>query len=169
MAKRMLDCTASDLRSFTKEDYLSAIAGSEGRVLACECIGITMPVLTDVTNAELAASLGADLLLLNMFDVNQPVINGLPKVEPAETVRELKRLTGRMIGINLEPVEEQAARGNDDTLWAMSAGRKATVEKCSQSLGNGRGYGASDRKSRKRREQPCHYRFAESHIGAAEG
>lgn len=33
-----------------------------------------------------------------------------------------------MIGINLEPVEEQAARGNDDTLWAMSAGRKATVE-----------------------------------------
>lgn len=128
MAKRMLDCTASDLRSFTKEDYLSAIAGSEGRVLACECIGITMPVLTDVTNAELAASLGADLLLLNMFDVNQPVINGLPNVEPAETVRELKRLTGRMIGINLEPVEEQAARGNDDTLWAMSAGRKATVE-----------------------------------------
>ena len=64
----MLDCVASDLRSFTKEDYLAAIAGSEGRVLACECIGITMPVLTDVTNAELAASLGADLLLLNMFD-----------------------------------------------------------------------------------------------------
>ena len=106
MAKRMLDCVASDLRSFTKEDYLAAIAGSEGRVLACECIGITMPVLTDVTNAELAASLGADLLLLNMFDVNHPVINGLPEVEQAETVRELKRLTGRMIGINLEPVEE---------------------------------------------------------------
>ncbi len=128
MAKRMLDCAASDLRNFTKEDYLSAIAGSEGRVLACECIGITMPVLTDVTNAEFAASLGADLLLLNMFDVNRPVINGLPEVEPAETVRELKRLTGRMIGINLEPVEEQAARENDGTLWAMSAGRKATVE-----------------------------------------
>lgn len=127
MAKRMLDCTASDLRNFTKEDYLSSIAGSEGRVLACECIGITMPALVDVTNAEFAASLGADMLLLNMFDVEKPVINGLPKVAPEDTVRELKRLTGRMIGINLEPVEEEIAAGNSDTLWEMSQGRKATA------------------------------------------
>lgn len=128
MAKRLLDCVASDFHNFTKKDYLDAIAGSEGRVLACECIGVTMPLLTDVTNAEFAASLGADLLLLNMFDVNEPVMGGLPKVAAEETVRELKRLTGRMIGINLEPVEEQKASENDDTLWAMSAGRKATVE-----------------------------------------
>lgn len=128
MAKRLLDCVASDFIHFTKKDYLSAIAGSEGRVMACECIGVTMPVLTDVTNAEFAASLGADLLLLNMFDVNQPVINGLPKCAPEETVQKLKQLTGRMIGINLEPVEEQSASENDDTPWAMSAGRKATVE-----------------------------------------
>lgn len=127
MAKRMLDCTASDLRNFTKEDYLSSIAGSEGRVLACECIGITMPALVDVTNAEFAASLGADMLLLNMFDVEKPVINGLPKVAPEDTVRELKRLTGRMIGINLEPGEEEIAAGNSDTLWEMSQGRKATA------------------------------------------
>lgn len=127
MAKRMLDCTASDLRNFTKEDYLSSIAGSEGRVLACECIGITMPALVDVTNAEFAASLGADMLLLNMFDVEKPIIHGLPKVAPEDTVRELKRLTGRMIGINLEPVEEETAAGNSDTLWEMSQGRKATL------------------------------------------
>lgn len=128
MAKRMLDCTASDLRNFTKEDYLSSIAGSEGRVLACECIGVTMPMLVDVTNAEFAASFGADILLLNMFDVDKPVVNGLPKVVPEEAVRELKRLTGRMIGINLEPVEEKMAAGNADTLWEMSSGRKATVD-----------------------------------------
>ncbi|MCI8570688.1 MAG: haloacid dehalogenase-like hydrolase [Lachnospiraceae bacterium] len=127
MAKRMLDCTASDLRNFTKEDYLSSIAGSEGRVVACECIGITMPALVDVTNAEFAAALGADMLLLNMFDVEKPVINGLTRVAPEDTVRELKRLTGRMIGINLEPVEEDIAAGNSDTLWEMSQGRKATV------------------------------------------
>ncbi len=128
MAKRMLDCTASDLRGFTKEDYLSSIAGSEGRVLACECIGVTMPVLADVTNAEFAASMGADLLLLNMFDVDAPVVNGLPETAPEETVRELKRLTGRMVGINLEPVEEKMAADNDGTIWRMSAGRKATAE-----------------------------------------
>lgn len=128
MAKRMLDCTASDLAAFTKEDYLNSIAASEGRVLACECIGITMPLLADVTNAEFAAAMGADLLLLNMFDVDKPVINGLPKAEPEETVRELKRLTGRMIGINLEPVEEKKAAKQDETLWRMSDGRKATLE-----------------------------------------
>lgn len=128
MAKRILDCTASDFKNFTKADYLSSIAGSEGRVLACECIGITMPVLTDVTNAELAASMGADVLLLNMFDVINPVIQALPKVEPKETVRELKRLTGRMIGINLEPVEDEIAQENNGTLWEMSEGRKATLD-----------------------------------------
>lgn len=128
MAKRMLECVASDLKSFTKEDYLSSIAASEGRILACECIGITMPMLVDVTNAEFAASLGADILLLNMFDVNEPVVNGLPKVEPENTVREIKRLTGRMIGINLEPVEEQMAADNNETMWKMSEGRKATVD-----------------------------------------
>ncbi len=128
MAKRMLDCTASDLAGFTKADYLSSIAGSEGRVVACECIGITMPVLSDVTNAEFAASMGADMLLLNMFDVMNPIIRGLPKVMPEETVREVKRLTGRIIGINLEPVEDSIAEGNKGTLWEMSEGRRATVD-----------------------------------------
>ncbi|WP_342758615.1 haloacid dehalogenase-like hydrolase [Kineothrix sedimenti] len=128
MAKRMLDCTASDFSEFTKADYISSIAGSEGRVVACECIGITMPVLSDVTNAEFAAAMGADILLLNMFDVIKPVICGLPKVGQDEVVRELKRLTGRMIGINLEPVEDAIAEGNKGTLWEMSEGRRATLD-----------------------------------------
>lgn len=131
MAKRMLDCTASELSHFTKEDYLSSIAGSEGRVLAAECIGLTMPVLGDITNAEFAAAMGADILLLNMFDVEKPVINGLPVTEPKDTVRELKRLTGRMVGINLEPVEDETAKGNRGTLWEMSEGRRATAANAS--------------------------------------
>lgn len=128
MAKRILDCNASDFAGFTKADFLDSIAGSEGRVLASECIGITMPVLGDITNAEFAASMGADIILLNMFDVIHPVIQALPKTPEQETVKELKRLTGRMIGINLEPVEDSIAAGNDDTMWAMSEGRRATVE-----------------------------------------
>lgn len=128
MAKRMLDCTASDFEGFTKQDFLSSIAGSEGRVIMSECIGITMPLLLDVTNAELAASMGADIILLNMFDVKNPVIHGLPKTEAPDTIRGLKKLTGRMIGVNLEPVEEGKADENASTLWDMSEGRRATVE-----------------------------------------
>ena len=126
MAKRLLDCAASDFAHMTKEDLLFAIGASEGRVLASETIGTVTPLLGDVTNAELAAALGADILLLNLFDVEQPVIQGLPAVEPAEIVREVKRLTGRPVGINLEPVE--AGSVEVDTLWAMTRGRLATLE-----------------------------------------
>jgi hypothetical protein len=128
MVKRYLDCVASDFNHFTKADFLSSIAGSEGRIIICECIGITMPLLGDVTNAELVASMGADVILLNMFDVKNPLLQGLTKVEPSQTVQELKRLTGRMIGINLEPVEDGAGSENDHTIWKMTDGRKATLE-----------------------------------------
>lgn len=127
MAKRFLDCCASDFAKFTKEDLLDSIRKSEGRVLACETIGTVQPMLGNVTNAEFVASMGADIILLNMFDVQKPVINGLPACKPEETVKLLKKLTGRPIGINLEPVEE-GEEGETDPLWKMSAGRRATVE-----------------------------------------
>ena len=60
-------------------ELLSSIAASEGRTILCETIGSVMPMLMDVTNAEFAAAMGADILLLNMFDVNKPVIQGLPR------------------------------------------------------------------------------------------
>lgn len=128
MAKRMLDVTASELKNYKKKDLLESIVKSEGRVMAAECIGLVMPILSDVTNAEFAAAMGADIVLLNMFDVKKPVIQALPDVETMDTVRELKRLTGRMIGINLEPVEVAGDLENKGTMWQMSEGRRATVE-----------------------------------------
>ena len=128
MGKRLLDCTASDVKAFTKEDWLYSIGANEGRTLACETIGTVLPLFGDVTNAEVAASLGADILLLNIFDVENPIIQGLPDVKPEERVRELKRLTGRMIGINLEPVESGYEGEDPDNMWKMSPGRRATVE-----------------------------------------
>ena len=125
--KRLLDCTASDFRTMNKEELLASIAGSEGRVLACESIGYIQPMLGNVTNAEFTAAMGADILLLNMFDVQKPVIQGLPKCEPMEVVAKLKALTGRPIGINLEPVDQPLEQEEGD-LWAMTDGRKATLE-----------------------------------------
>lgn len=128
MAKRILNMTPEELTKLSKEECIAAIAGSEGRVIASETIGIVMPLLTDVTNAEFAASMGADMILLNMFDVRNPQILALPPVEASDTVREVKRLTGRLVGINLEPVKEGSKSENEETLWQMSAGRYATVE-----------------------------------------
>lgn len=127
MAKRMLDCYASDFRKFSKEDLLESILKSEGRVIACETIGTLQPMLGNVTNAEFAAAMGADILLLNMFDVIKPVVNGLPETTPENTVALLKKLTGRPIGINLEPVEGDGQE-EVDPMWKMSSGRLANVE-----------------------------------------
>ena len=88
--KRILDCQSSDFRNMSRQDLLSAIAGSEGRTIACETIGAIMPMLGDITNAEFAAAMGADILLLNMFDVQNPRIMGLPKTEPDQVIHKLK-------------------------------------------------------------------------------
>jgi len=127
--KRMLDCQSSDFALMGRKELLAAITGSEGRTIACETIGAIIPMLGDITNAEFAAAMGADILLLNMFDVQKPVIQGLPKCPPEDTVRKLKSLTGRPIGINLEPVEQSLSSDDpSENMWAMTSGRKATLE-----------------------------------------
>ena len=127
--KRILDCQSSDFLHMTRQELLDAIAACEGRTIACETIGAIMPMLGDITNAEFAAAMGADILLLNMFDVQKPVIHGLPKTEPENVIRKLKELTGRPIGINLEPVEQVlSSQDPDENMWAMTSGRKATLE-----------------------------------------
>lgn len=128
MVKRFLDCTASDFEKMTKDDQLFAIGASEGRVLACETIGTVSPLLSDISNAELAAAMGADVVLLNIFDVENPKILGIPNVKPEDIVKEVKRLTGRPVGINLEPVEQSGKLAKVDDVWAMTDGRRATLK-----------------------------------------
>ena len=129
LMKRILDCHSSDFLHISRQELLDAIASSEGRTLACETIGAIMPMLGDITNAEFAAAMGADILLLNMFDVQKPVIHGLPKTEPEMVIRKLKELTVRPVGINLEPVEQVlSSEDPEENMWAMTSGRKATLE-----------------------------------------
>ncbi len=128
MAKRFLDCTASDFVQMGREELLFALGASEGRVLACETIGTVTPLVGDVSNAELAAAMGGDLLLLNLFDVQNPVVQGLPEHKAEDTVRLIKTLTGRPVGINLEPVEQGHASEVDTTVWGLTPGRAATRE-----------------------------------------
>ena len=126
MTKRLIDTTARELVSYNKQELLTSIADSEGRTLAAETIGTVTPMLVDITNAEFVTSLGADLIMLNVFDVNAPVIQGLPQVPPEEVVREVKRLTGRMVAINLEPAIVKDTE--DNSVWNLTKGRQATPE-----------------------------------------
>ena len=136
--KRLLDCNASDFRAMDKEALLYAIAHAEGRCLACETIGAIQPMLGDISNAEFVSAMGADILLLNMFDVQNPVIRGLPKTEPEQVIHKLKELTGRPIGINLEPVEQSLSSEDPaENMWAMTPGRKATLENAKKAVAMG--------------------------------
>ncbi len=133
--KRFLDCTASDFEKMNKTELLEAISASEGRLLVCETIGTMQPMLGDVTNAEFVSSMGADIILLNIFDVNKPVVQGLPEVEEKDVIRKVKELTGRPVGINLEPIE-QGKESTVDTIdmWQLTNGRVATLENAKKAI-----------------------------------
>lgn len=135
MPKRLIDTTASELVRYSKSELLTAIAESERRTLAAETIGTVTPMLVNITNAEFVASLGTDLIMLNIFDVNNPMIQGLPQVAPEDTIREVKRLTGRMVAINLEPAVIK--EGEEESVWNLTTGRQATVENATKAADMG--------------------------------
>jgi hypothetical protein len=129
MVKRLLDTTARDLAGYGRHDMLAAIRGSEGRTMAAEVIAPAMAAVYDVSNPELAAGTGADIVILNLLDVAQPTVSAVDVTDPADVVREVKRLTGRIIAVNLEPVDPQARRVTDDAFGpGEKAGRLATRE-----------------------------------------
>lgn len=127
--------TPKEMTNLDKKEFLYSIASSEGRVIAAETIGIAMPMLVDITNAEFVAGMGADIIILNLFDVDEPRILGLPDCDRGETIRMVKKLAGRPVGINLEPVENPT--GTADDIWAMSPGRKATLENAEKAVAMG--------------------------------
>ncbi|MBR0137342.1 MAG: haloacid dehalogenase-like hydrolase [Erysipelotrichaceae bacterium] len=125
MVKRLISLTYSEIEKLSSRELLEAIALSEGRTFAAECVCSVPPLLSDITNAEAVSSLSADFVILNMFDALEPYIGGLPKCEKKETIRTLKKLIGRPVCINLEPVEPGEGT---ESLWTMSRGRMATAE-----------------------------------------
>jgi len=131
MVKRLLDANASDFAVMNARDLVESIRLSEGRVVAAEVVAIAPPLLDGVSNAELAAAMGADLLLLNLYDVTQPQVTGFSSKDESVgwgkagagvgiTLADVRRLTGRLIGLNLEPIEKPEA--------VTTSGRLATAE-----------------------------------------
>ena len=126
--KRFLDCAASDFFTMDRAEILHALKSSEGRIVVSESIVSVQPLLNDITNAELAASHGADILLLNRFDVDSPSIMGIPAaIAPDEQLRTLQGYTGRLIGVNLEAVDP-LHDGQTDEFWIARPGQLATSE-----------------------------------------
>lgn len=122
--KRLLSCYASDIAAFGKEELKQSILASEGRTLMGETVVTAAPLIAGVTNAEMMAAFGCDLLVLNELDVFEPKIVGF---EPcANPIAAIKDLTGRPVGINLEPVDDTLSVLDEQV--HLSPGRKVSPE-----------------------------------------
>ena len=82
---RLLELPPSRLIRLRGAALRQAIAASEGRVLAAEVVVTAPPLVDGVTNAELAAAFGADLILANVYDVDHPRVAGLPGWDDASS------------------------------------------------------------------------------------
>lgn len=122
--KRLLSCYASDFKDMKTDELKNAILASEGRTILGETVVTAAPLLEGVTNAEVMSAFGADLILLNEFDVFLKKINGMKDEE--NPIRKIKNLVGRPVGINLEPVDESA--NLIDEKVKLSSGRLATID-----------------------------------------
>ncbi|CQR54629.1 DUF7916 family protein [Paenibacillus riograndensis] len=124
MTKRLLNCNASDLLAMNRDELKLSIYASEGRTILAETAVVKEPIIDGITNGEIARFAGADLLLLNAFDLEQPQISGIDPADP-QPVRTLRNLIGRPVGANLEPVDD--SRETMDEKEHLGPGRRATV------------------------------------------
>lgn len=101
--KRLISCRASDFQQpFTRLELKQAIEASEGRVIMAQTAVTSACVVDGVSNAEMLASVGSDMILCKVIDVEHPHIQGLEA--SSSLLQDVKHLTGRLIGINLEVV-----------------------------------------------------------------
>jgi hypothetical protein len=115
--KRLISASSSEMLAMNAQELKTSIKASEGRVIVSENV-VTQNVMDDISTSEVAAAFGADMILLNLFDVFNPRIVGLYDDEndldtakvhrDGSIIKHLQRLVGRPIGVNLEPVDSLA-------------------------------------------------------------
>ncbi|MGX6971175.1 haloacid dehalogenase-like hydrolase [Vagococcus bubulae] len=130
MVKRLISANASDIEAFSKEDLIQSIKASEGRVILSENVVVEEPLIKDITTSEIARSYGADMILLNCFDLLSPEIKGLyqnvENHQPSDIIHDLKKLIGLPIGVNIEPVDPSAEMFSNKL--NISLGRQASKD-----------------------------------------
>lgn len=143
--KRALDANPGDFQALSSRELIEAVRMSEGRIIVAEVLASAPPLVDKVSNVELAAAFGADILLLNMYNVHAPAIMGMPGIHEGErktgagnsfgkfqtgegrTLADVKAWTGRPVGINLEPLPHDY-EGSRDGREATAANALSAIE-----------------------------------------
>jgi len=132
MTKRFLTSTPKEILTMDRGKLLEAIKLSEGRIITVAARTRGPNIVDGVSNAEVAAAFGADLVLLDTYNVHNPYVPGLPDKRMAGesktvedtiedqvqitlgrgwTLKEIRGLIGRPVGILLAIPPEGGTKG----------------------------------------------------------
>lgn len=138
--ERLLTASPRTILSWTPQQLKRAILKSEGRTIMGYARVRAANLVDFVSNPELVAAFGADIVLVNCYDMNKPQVPGLDSKNQEDDIAtrkiqvplgngyslsELKQLIGRPVGVLLVLTPDEA----DDRGQVFSYGEvKATVE-----------------------------------------
>lgn len=112
--QRILNCRASDFQAPVSGTALrDAILASEGRTIMAEIAAEAPALFAEVSNGELLCAFGADLLLLKGLNCRQPIVSGGDPRFGDDAIVQMKTLTGRPVGVNLEVLAASASTGHN--------------------------------------------------------
>ncbi len=81
MSIKFLDAVGAKLINATRQELIEGIQGASGRVIIGETVTFKQTLVDGVSNVELIKSWGADMATLNHYNVELPMIPGLPSTE----------------------------------------------------------------------------------------
>jgi len=117
-SRRLLTSSPKELLSYNSKELLEAIKISEARTIVAVARTRGPNICDGVSNAEMCAAFGADIVTIGLYDPRNPYIPGLPSKEPKEpddgilsqvqadlgrgwTLRDVRELIGRPIEAGL--------------------------------------------------------------------
>lgn len=110
MVKRLLDAVASDFTKMDGKQLAESVRLAEGRTLSVEVLCQTQPSVEGVSGGELAAAMGADIIVLDQYDPLSPHIAGVADdMLGDQPLEHYSALVGRPVGINLIVAERERA------------------------------------------------------------
>ena len=100
--KRIFELTTGDIERLSKNELKDIIKNSEGRTVMAETIISYTPYVKEVSNLELAASFGADMITLNTFNFEKPYIFGFGEANLSKGLEDTFRIVGEEIKNNIK-------------------------------------------------------------------
>ncbi len=140
-SRRLLTSSPKTILSYDNRALLEAIKMSEGRTIVAVARNRGPNICDGVSNHELCAAFGADIVALGIYDPHNPYFPGLPSKTPKEpddtilgqvqtdlgrgwTLREVRELIGRPIAAALFGTEKSFAPGMESSFARVLATRE---------------------------------------------